>query len=125
MGGRGAWSGVTARMRNYKRAIIRRRRVSDYLLNPLKSKGKAEFLKSLGYHMRNQDRLQSDIREGLKRNKARYTEPNKFGRVHFQVNMTIGISKRAKVVTGWFMDEGETAPQLATVRPYRGKKDDF
>lgn len=125
MGGRGAWSGTSSRMRGYKRAIITRGRVSNYLLNPSKSRGKAAFLKSLGYNMRNQARLQSDIRDGLKKNRARYTEPNKFGRIHFQVNMTIGINKKAKVATGWFMDKGTAAPQLATIRPYRGKKDDF
>ncbi len=125
MGGRGAWSGTTSRLRNYKRAVIVRSRVSDYLLNPFKSKGKSEFLKSLGYNMRNQARLQADIRNGLKQNKARYTEPNRFGRVHFQVNMVIGLNKEMRVATGWFMSKGDTAPQLASVRPYRGKRDDF
>ena len=116
---------MSPRMRNYRRAVIARERVSDYLLNPLKSKGKAAFLKSLGYNMKNQARLQADIRKGLKANKARYTEPNKFGRVHFQVNMVIGLDKQMKVATGWFMNKGDSAPQLASVRPYRGKKDDF
>ena len=75
--------------------------------------------------MRSQSRLREDLREGLRSNKARVSEPNRFGRVHFQVNMEIGINRRAKVVTGWFMNKGDKAPQLATVRPYRGKKDDF
>lgn len=125
MGGRGSWSGSTPRLRNYRNAVIRRERISDYLLNPSKSRGKAEFLRSLGYNMRSQSRLREDLREGLRSNKARVSEPNRFGRVHFQVNMEIGINRRAKVVTGWFMNKGDKAPQLATVRPYRGKKDDF
>ena len=125
MGGRRSWSGSTPRLRNYRNAVIRRERISDYLLNPSKSRGKAEFLRSLGYNMRSQSRLREDLREGLRSNKARVSEPNRFGRVHFQVNMEIGINRRAKVVTGWFMNKGDKAPQLATVRPYRGKKDDF
>lgn len=125
MGGRGAWSGVSSRMMGYRRAVIACGRVSNYLLNPSKSRGKAAFLKSLGYNMRNQARLQSDIRDGLKNNRARYTEPNKFGRIHFQVNMTIGIDKKAKVVTGWFMNKGDSVPRLSTIRPYHGKKDEF
>lgn len=125
MGGRGAWSGTASRLRNYRNAVIERRRVSDYLLNPAKSKGKAEFLRLLGYNMKNQARLQADIRDGLRDSKARYTEANKYGRIHFQVNMKIGLNKKAEVVTGWFMDKGDTAPKLASLRPYRGKKDDF
>ena len=125
MGGRGAWSGTAARLRNFRHAVIERSRVSNYLLNPGKSAAKARFLKSLGYNMKNQARLQEDIREGLKSARARYTRPNKFGRIHFQVNMVIGIGKKSKVVTGWFMDRGDKAPKLATVRPHHGKKDDF
>ena len=75
--------------------------------------------------MKNQARLQEDIRKGLKGNRARRSEPNAYGRVHFQVNMVIGISRRELVVTGWFMDKGDSAPTLATVRKYHGKKDDF
>lgn len=75
--------------------------------------------------MRNQSRLREDLREALRNSKARYSEANRFGRVHFQVNMEIGIDKKVKVVTGWFMNKGDKAPQLATVRPYWGKRDDF
>lgn len=125
MGGRGAWSGVSARLRNFQRAIIRRSKISDYLLNPSKSNGKAEFLKSLGYNMKNQARLIKDIREQLKETRARYSEPNKYGRIHFQVNMEIGVNKKAKVVVGFVMDKGDKAPRLATIRPYHGKKDDY
>lgn len=112
-------------MTNFKAAIIRRSKVSNYLLNPTKSKDKAAFLKMLGYNMKNQGRLQKDIREGLKSNKARVSEPNKFGRIHFQVNMTIGISKKVKVVTGWHLDKGSKEPKFDTLRPYHGTKDDF
>ena len=110
MGGRGAWSYTTARMRNYRNAVIQRQRVSNYLLNPSKSRGKAELLRSLGYNMRNQ---------------ARVSETNKYGRTYFQVNMTIGISRKEKVVTGWYMGKGDAAPILTTLRPYHGKKDDY
>lgn len=125
MEGRGSWSHTTARTRNYRRAVIQRSRVSNYLLNPSKSNGKAEFLRSLGYNMRNQAGLQEDLRKGLSENCARVSEPNRFGRVHFQVNMTIGIDRKEKVVTGWFMDKGDSAPRLSTLRPYHGKKDDY
>ncbi len=54
--------------------------------------------------------LRGDIRASLGECRARYTEPNRLGRVHFQVNMTIGLGSKAKVVTGWFMNKGDAAP---------------
>ncbi len=125
MGGRGAWSGISARLRNYRRVKFPRQKLSNYLLNPTKSPAKAKFLKQLGYGMKNHARLVEDIKEGLKFNRARYSAPNKFGRVHFQVNVELGISKKAKVVVAFVMDKGDKAPRLETIRPYHGKRDDF
>lgn len=53
------------------------------------------------------------------------SEANKYGRIHFQVNMEIGISKRVKVVTGWHIDKNSKEPVFDTLRPYRGTKDDY
>ena len=75
--------------------------------------------------MKNNARLKGDLRRGLSENRALVSEPNKFGRVHFQVNMTIGITRKEKVVTGWFMNKGDRAPTLNTIRPYHGSKDDY
>lgn len=125
MGSRGSWSYTTSRMRNYRHAVIQRQRISNYLLNPSKSRGKAEYLRSLGYNMKNQAHLQEDIRKGLRENRARVSETDRYGRTYFQVNMTIGINRREKVVTGWYMGKGDSAPILTTVRPYHGKKDDY
>lgn len=124
MGGRGKWSYTRAHMIRYKYAVIARSRISNYLLNPSKSKGKEKFLRGLGYNMKNQKRLQEDLRKGLQENKARYSEPNKYGTVHIQVNMEIGVSKRSKVVTGWILRKGSNKPELSTVRPYK-EKDKF
>lgn len=125
MGGRGAWSYISNEIVNRTRAVIRRSRVSDYLLNPKKSKGKDKFLRSLGYNMRNQARLQKDLRDGLKGNRARVSEPNAHGTVHIQVNMEIGLNKKAMVVTGWILKEGSKTPELSTVRPFKPRKDRF
>ena len=125
MGGRGKWSYTSGRIVNYNKAIIRRSKISDYLLNPSKSKGRSEFLKLLGYTMKNHDRLKKDLMRGLKENKARVSEPNRFGRIHYQVNMEIGISRKAKVVTFWVKDKGDKAPRFETLRPYKEKKDEF
>lgn len=125
MGGRGTWSRTALAMPNLNRAIIRRAKVSDYLLNPKKSKGKQKFFKSLGYNMKNQARMQSDIRDAMKTAKVRISESNKYGTVHIQANIEIGISKKKKVVAGWIIPKGKKYPELSTVRPHRGKRDDF
>lgn len=125
MGGRGAWSRTAAHMPNLGRAKIKRSRISDYLLNPKKSKGKQEFFKSLGYNMKNQARMQSDIKKAMKNARVRISEPNKHGTVHIQANIEIGISKKGTVVAGWIIRKGEKYPELSTVGPHRGKKDDF
>ena len=125
MGGRGAWSYTRSRLPNFKRAIIRRSKLSDYVLNPEKSKGKDKFLKSFGYSMRNHERLKKDLLHGLKNNPVRVSEPNKYGRIHYQVNMELGLNKKAKVVTVWVKDKNDDYPRFETLRPYKGKKDDF
>lgn len=125
MGGRGAWSYTQSRLPNIKSVTIRRSKLSDYLLNPKKSKGKAEFLKSLGYSMKNHERLKKDLLQGLKNNRVRVSEPNEYGRIHYQVNMKLGITKKAMVTTFWVKGKRDEAPRFETLRPYKGKKDDF
>ncbi|MCQ2382994.1 MAG: hypothetical protein MJ060_04185 [Clostridia bacterium] len=112
-------------MPRFKNARIKPEKLKDYLLNEDKSPDKAKFIKSLGYNFKNKNRLKNDLLSGLKNNRARISEPNKYGRIHYQVNMTIGVNKQTKVVTGWYLNKGSKTPQLATVRPYKGKKDDF
>lgn len=125
MGGRGAWSHTKSRIPDFSKAIIRRSKLSDYVLNPEKSKGKDKFLKTLGYSMKNHERLKEDLLQGLKDNPVRVSEPNKYGRIHYQVNMEIGISKKAKVATFWSEGKHDKVPKFATLRPYKPKKDDF
>ncbi len=125
MGGRGAWSRTASVMPNLNHAVIRRAKISDYLLNPKKSKGKQKFFASLGYNMRNQARMQKDIRDAMEDTKVRISEPNRYGRINIQANIEIGINKKSKVVAGWIIRKGSKYPELSTVRPYRGKRDDF
>lgn len=125
MGGRGAWSKTLSRAPYYRSPSIRRSKVSDYLLNPKKSKGRQQWFASLGYNMRNHARLQEDLKGGLRSNRARITEKNSYGTIHVQVNMEIGVNRKELVVTGWIVRDGSTTIELETVRPYHGKKDDF
>ena len=125
MGSRGVWSYTRSRMSDFNKAKIRRSKLSNYVLNPNKSKGKHKFLKSLGYSMKNHERLKKDLLQGLKENPVRVSEPNKYGRIYYQVNMEIGISKKSKVATFWAKGKHDKAPKFVTHRPYKPKKDDF
>jgi hypothetical protein len=114
MGGRGAKIGTVARLPNYRRAKIIEAKLKNYLLNPAKSNGKFEFFNALGYNMKNARRLESDIREGLKSNKAVAFATNKYGHSAYQVDMQLGISEKAGVVTAWQIDKGDNIPRFIT-----------
>ena len=114
-----------ARLPNYQRAVIVAEKLKNYLLHPVKGKGKAHFFRSLGYRMQNFRRLKYDIQEGLKHNPAtqRITEKtNKYGHKAYSVNMVLGVDKKARVVTGWQIDKGDNRPRFITAMPAKDKK---
>ena len=114
-----------ARLPNYQRAVIVSKKLKNYLLHPIKSKGKVEFFNSLGYKMQNFRRLKSDIQAGLKNNPAVPREKektNKYGHKAYSVNMVLGIDKKARVVTGWQIDKGDNRPRFITAMPAKDKK---
>lgn len=121
MGGRGAYSYTAARMPRFKHAEISRPKIKDYLASPKNTDGKAAFFKAIGYTTRNADKLVEDIRKGLQSNPASITGSNGYGRVSIQVIMELGITKRAKVLTGWCIEPGEKNPKLITAYPYKEK----
>lgn len=94
--------------------------MTDYLLNPNGDKNKADFFKTLGYNMKNRERLKKDILAKLKMNKALSYGKNINGDEVFQVNMLLGISKKRMVATGWVIPKGSKAPRLVTA--YHNKK---
>jgi hypothetical protein len=115
-----------ARLPNYQRAVIVAEKLKNYLLHPIKSKGKVEFFNSLGYRMQNFRRLKSDIQKGLKNNPAVPREDekvNKYGHKAYSVNMVLGIDKKARVVTGWQIDKGDNKPRFITAMPAKKKKE--
>lgn len=118
MGGRGQRSySVINRLTNYKDAVIPRDKMTDYLLNPSKGNGKAVFFSSLGYSMKNFERLESDILSKLRTNKALKYETNEYGDTEYQVNMLLGIAKKRMVSTGWIIKKNEKFPRFVTAYP--------
>lgn len=121
LGGRGAYSYTASRMPRFRNAAISRSKIKDYLVSPKNTDGKAAFFKAIGYTTRNASRLVSDIRKGLAGNTAMVTKKNGYGRVSIQVTMELGITRRAKVITGWCIEPGEKNPKLVTAYPLKEK----
>jgi len=121
MGGRGAKGKTIPRLPNYQRAVILNRKVKEYLLNPAKSGGKAALFNSLGYTMKNAECLKSDIRTGLKENKAVAYSKNRYGHTAYEVVMKLGVDKKASIITGWQIDKGDNVPRFITA--YKSKGD--
>ena len=120
MGGRGKAYTVINKLPNYSRAVFPRNKFKNYILNPSKDKDKAEFFSSIGYNMKNYERLQQEIQRKLKTNKAlQYTTDEK-GNTAYQVNMKLGLTDRRMVTTAWIIRKGETVPQF--VSAYSNKK---
>lgn len=122
MGGRGAASRIVNRLPNYKNAEIPQRKLGNYLLNPTKSKGKSDFFNSIGYNMKNAERLEKDIRKGLENNKALSYNENKFGNRAYEVDMALGINKKVTVKTAWQIDKGENIPKFVSAYPKEKKR---
>lgn len=104
------------RLPNHRSAIFPKGKFKNYLLNPSKDSNKSKVFKALGYNMKNANRLEADIRDGLKKNKATMFAPNKFG-TPAQVEMVLGITQKQKMVTAWMFDNGSTIPRFITSYP--------
>jgi hypothetical protein len=104
------------RLPNHKRAAFPKGKLKNYLLNPTKEPNKSKVLAELGYNMKNADRLEADIRKGLKNNKATLFEPNQYG-TPAQVVMELGITKKREMRTAWMFDHGSDVPRFVTAYP--------
>lgn len=106
------------RLPNYKKAIIEKPKLKNYLLNPNKSKGKEAFFNSLGYNMKNSDRMIVDIKSELGNNKARETRRNEYG-IFYAVDVNIGINRKTRVTTIWNVSKSSKSPNFITAYPKR------
>lgn len=92
---------------NYQEAIIPKEKFTEYALNPLKDKNKAEaFEKALGYNLSNSNKLIENIRANI--NKFNATEKPDLGygtRYEIIMNLTGENGKNANVKTAWIIDK--------------------
>ena len=105
-------SGIINILPNADGAIIELQKFTEYALNPLKEKNKAEaFSKALGYTTQNADMLIENIRQNIINFNAIEKPDNGYGK-RYEILMTLtGINqKRANVKTAWIVDKktGET-----------------
>ena len=109
MGGRGASSGISKRLPNYKNAIIPKDKIGNYLLNPSNknNQGKAKLFNNIGYNMQNKQRLKEDLLNGIKRNKAILQKENK-GIKTYKVDIELGLNKKIQFKTVWQVENKET-----------------
>ena len=111
---------------NYKEAVIPIEKFTQYALNPLGDKNKAEaFQKALGYNLNNYQKLINNIQNNINKFNAVEKSDNGFGK-RYEVLMTlIGENKKiANVKTAWIIDKetGETRLTSAYVTSKEWKK---
>lgn len=75
---------------------------------------KFPIFSSLGYNMKNWKRLERDILHKASTNKALKYKKDEYGRVAYQVNMLLGISRKRMVATGWIIDKKGDNPRMIT-----------
>ena len=105
-------SGIINVLPNADGAIIELQKFTEYALNPMKEKNKAEaFSKALGYTTQNADMLIENIRQNIINFNAIEKPDNGYGK-RYEILMTLtGVNqKRANVKTAWIVDKktGET-----------------
>ena len=111
---------------NYKEAVIPIEKFTQYALNSLGDKNKAEaFQKALGYNLNNYQKLINNIQNNINKFNAVEKSDNGFGK-RYEVLMTlIGENKKiANVKTAWIIDKetGETRLTSAYVTSKEWKK---
>ena len=111
---------------NYKNAIIPEEKFTQYALNPLKDKNKAEaFELALGYNLSNYKKLIKNIEDNVNKFNAVEKEDKGYGK-RYEVLMTlIGENKKiANVKTAWIIEKetGETRLTSAYVTSKEWRK---
>ncbi|HEO7923651.1 TPA: hypothetical protein VBN08_001210 [Streptococcus agalactiae] len=124
MGGRGQKFFLKGKGKNIsKDALIKRNKLKNYLLNPTKSNGKSAIFTDLGYNMSNWKRLEKDIRSGLlqaaKDDTLKLNRVNKKGEGIYNAEMSLGIGKKRKMVTGWIVKDTSGVLNFVTAFPSR------
>ena len=101
---------------NYQEAVIPQEKFTQYALNPLKDKNKAEaFEKALGYNLKNADKLIENIKNNIPNFNAKEKEDTGYGK-RYEIIMTLlgENNKYANVKTAWIIDKDTKQTRLTS-----------
>ncbi len=101
---------------NYQEAIIPKEKFTEYALNSLKDKNKAEaFEKALGYNLSNSDKLIENIRNNIDKFSAKEKEDLGHGQRYEIIMRLLGENnKYANVKTAWIIDKDTKQTRLTS-----------
>lgn len=101
---------------NYQEAIIPQEKFTQYALNPLKDKNKAEaFEKALGYNLSNSDKLIENIKNNINKFSAKEKEDTGYGKRYEIIMKLLGENnKYANVKTAWIIDKNTNQTRLTS-----------
>lgn len=120
--GKGASSKARG-LSNYRKATIRKSKLADYALHPIKSKGKAKSFNDLGYNMKNIKLLEKDIKNALKGANIGSFRKSKTGTNLY--NVTINLkgpnNKIGEFTSIWETTSTNKSPNLVSI--YKKKKE--
>ena len=106
---------------NADKAVIERRKLTDYLLSPTHDTGrfKAEFFHQLGYRAGSWRTLERDLRKLILSSGVTESRRSRWGQ-KFRVEGPLKgpNGKTTRVLTVWIILRGEAVPRLVTA--YRG-----
>lgn len=111
---------------NPERAVIDRRKLRDYALNPVHESGrfKAAFFAQMGYSAADWQRLERDIRTQHLNRPAEPGQPSLFGAKYTITGPFIGPSGEARwVTTVWIVRPGNDWAELVTIEPAPRRKE--
>lgn len=99
---------------NYQEAVIPQEKFTQYALNPLKDKNKAEaFEKALGYNLSNSNKLIENIRNNIDKFSAKEKEDLGHGQRYEIIMRLLGENnKYANIKTAWIIDKDTKQTRL-------------
>jgi hypothetical protein len=109
---------ASSALRGAKKAVIDRRKLTDYALNtdhPVGGNKARVFESALGFNRGNADDLSTQIRQGVTSNTAIPGKIDQFGSRYTVDIPVVGPKGSGIVRTGWIYKPGSTVPELTTL----------
>ncbi len=109
---------------NYEKAIVRRKKIVDYLLSRIHKdgRGKATFFERFGFISESWEILGEALKRHAGEHEVNKSEASPFGmRYIIDGGLDTPDGRRPDVRVVWFIEQGADVPYLVTAYPARGK----